>query len=935
MGRVERKYMNSNFDKKQTLQELAINQLHKTLNTSQDAIEETVRFLAGSPMILGIEEKEIQEVILKIQEIEGIDMDIGSMIQEDSDEFKEWMTPERIESLNKGYWKNYERYLSEDGNYSKNVITKLSLNTDRIISKCGDPLNQNNWDRRGMVVGSVQSGKTSNYIGLITKAADFGYKVIIVIAGIHENLRKQTQERINEGFVGFDPTKKNRIIGVGRYGSSVTSPFSFTNTTADFDRAAHDRTAFRLQSRLQPVVFVIKKNSGILSNLISWLKTARGNNQSGKIDLPLMVIDDEADNASINTAFKNDGKEISKINSLIRETLSLFKTSSYIGYTATPFANIFIDPDNEDEMVERDLFPKDFIIGLEPPSNYFGPKKLFIDEDTNESNKLQKIFDNEDYIPLKHDKYLDPSLPKSLKDAIISFFLINAIRDIRGDFKSKDISMMVNVSVYTDVQESLKLEIYRYVEEQKNLIRTNIGIFTETSKKRIEKLRLIFERYFSDIDLSWDLVREALKNTYKRIKVVSVNQESTDLLEYRGGDSSKEPISVIVVGGFSLSRGLTLEGLTISYFLRGTLMYDTLLQMGRWFGYRNGYEDLCRIWMTAEAIDWYTYIAVAIEELKMELRQLERSKSTPKNFGLKVRSHPHALKITARNKMGSSSILTRQIELAARFIETSQIPASKKLLIDNYNYSKDFVLNLSSKNDHLIKKYHENQNTPSIPGILFREVNVEQIIDFLLKFKSFSSLTNPINPIVSYIEKRENDEMKNWDVFIYCPLAKRKYPSRNIPIGNSLIPVQSRELIKKSPSIIKFSQGKISARFIEKIGLSEKEVSEAISKWKKENITSNEVNKKDDGYPDSIFRIKGRKPLLIIHFIDLYSDPKNKRELHDLDDFAHTGWSISFPPSDYQQQRVEYIVNRTYTQQNFFDDLNLEELKEISEKDAQ
>ena len=200
-----------------------------------------------------------------------------------------------------------------------------------------------------------------------------------------------------------------------------------------------------------------------------------------------------------------------------------------------------------------------------------------------------------------------------------------------------------------------------------------------------------------------------------------------------------------------------------------------------------------------------------------------------------------------------------------------EMPYIKKLLIDNYNYSKDFVLNLSSKNDHLIKKYHENQNTPSIPGILFREVNVEQIIDFLLKFKSFSSLTNPINPIVSYIEKRENDEMKNWDVFIYCPLAKRKYPSRNIPIGNSLIPVQSRELIKKSPSIIKFSQGKISARFIEKIGLSEKEVSEAISKWKKETITSNEVNKKDDGFPDSIFRIKGRKPLLIIHFIDLYA----------------------------------------------------------------
>ena len=191
--------------------------------------------------------------------------------------------------------------------------------------------------------------------------------------------------------------------------------------------------------------------------------------------------------------------------------------------------------------------------------------------------------------------------------------------------------------------------------------------------------------------------------------------------------------------------------------------------------------------MTVEAIDWYTYIAIAIEELKMELRQLERSKSTPKNFGLKVRSHPHTLKITARNKMGSSSILTRQIELAARFIETSQIPASKKLLIENYNYSKDFILNLSSQSNHLIKKYHDNESTPSIPGILFQTVNVSSIIDYLLKFKSYSSLTNPINPIISYIEKRENDEMKDWDVFIYCPLRKSKYPTRNIPIGNSCL----------------------------------------------------------------------------------------------------------------------------------------------------
>ena len=213
----------------------------------------------------------------------------------------------------------------------------------------GDPKSEDDFQRRGLVLGDVQSGKTATYTAICNKAADTGYRVIIVLAGMMENLRRQTQERLDAEFSGrkseyfLDPTKKeirNEPVGVGRYGTSKRVA-SFTSVVKDFDINVLKSNDLSLLSVSDPVVFVVKKNKYILNNLIRWL---RNNNTvlEQKIDLPMLLIDDEADNASVNT--NPEDEDPTKINEAIRTLLALFRKASYLGITATPYANIFIDP---------------------------------------------------------------------------------------------------------------------------------------------------------------------------------------------------------------------------------------------------------------------------------------------------------------------------------------------------------------------------------------------------------------------------------------------------------------------------------------------------------------------------------------------------------------------------------------------------------------
>ncbi len=394
------------------------------------SIRETIAQLRATPMFAGqVDDDEAEELARLIEEKHGISMGFGAIV--DAHDFRPWLHDARINGdIKDFYWDRYRRLLSLKG-LPKSVIDATNEVTERVLDRLGDPRNSSPWSRSGMVVGHVQSGKTSNYTGLICKAADAGYRLIVVIAGIHNNLRNQTQARIDEGFIGRDtgrlahPNKAQRqkIIGVGQF-DQREFPVSLTNTLRDFNRATATTNTSQIGQIKVPVVLVIKKNSTTLTNLVDWLKEHSAHEVTQMVSEPMLLIDDEADNASINTAYAR--AEVTRINGQIRELLSMFHRSCYVGYTATPFANIFIDPETDDETLKQDLFPRHFIIGLDAPSNYFGAQKVFVDS---QNRHVRLIEDNEGIFPLKH-KIDHPvnALPESLVRAVRTFVVARALR---------------------------------------------------------------------------------------------------------------------------------------------------------------------------------------------------------------------------------------------------------------------------------------------------------------------------------------------------------------------------------------------------------------------------------------------------------------------------------------------------------------------------
>ena len=926
-------------------------------------IERAVREIAKMIVFAeSITEDIILQTIQEIEESEGIRMPSASMVS-GKEKFNEWLTTERIEECKRNatlnYSEDYEDYLAEIEKFPSEVISKIDDATKRILERCGDPQNKSIWERRGMVVGSVQSGKTANYVSLINKAADFGYKIIIVITGIHENLRRQTQTRINKGFIGFEiDTKswKGEKIGVGE-DDRTTFPHAFTSKFDDFAIKTARTSPYKIDSQCErPLIFTIKKNPNVLENLIKYFESSPAKDLTNKINHPMLLIDDEADNASINTAYKRGA--ITKINSQIRKILNLFSQASYVGYTATPFANIFIDPDSQkliysykqkkenkeyeiktEELNSRDLFPRDFIVGLEPPENYFGPKALFGDEGKFEDAVIE-IFDNEDYITLDpkiHNKYFEPDVPPSLKEAIICFFISDAIKNIRGLFKKKDSSMMINVSRFTDVQNKLKHKVKDIVKSIKEKIVTYSGLDSSLRKEGLKEIEEIFKNNYGELNLDWEEVNSSLLETYSRIELMEINQRSTDVLKYNDDDNEQDPVSYIVIGGFSLSRGITLKGLTISYILRNSLMYDTLLQMGRWFGYRPGYEDICRIWMTQNMKDDFEHITDSVLELMKDLKSLEKSKSTPFDFGLRVLSHPDSLMITARNKEGKSKIIKTTFDFSGRLIETFSVPKNQKILLSNYKLSEKLIekcFTLKSTEDLDIIKNSYN-------GYFFENINADNVINFLTNFvaASYSNQLKIIDPIIKYILRRQdNNELSNWDIYIPSPKekietrgkGKFKIERREFQISNQKFLASHRAKRDDDDFSYKLTlKSKVADKTIAKVGLSKERISEL------EIESGEKANQKP-----KILNCFGRKPLLVIHLFDLIKDKHDGKEIQPElfetnipENVSIAAWSIVFPGSNIEEEEEEYRVNEIYSRQFDMDEKELSETEENDDSD--
>lgn len=902
----------------EALKKLLVEQL---INVDPLTVETIVELAEKYAPAFGLNRDQIDGVVKHVQSKLIYTMNEGvSLIDTTTDHDDEW--PQKRE-ISWEYWNDYKDLLLKE-EWQPRVVNTLGDVTDKITGLLKDPAGDSERDRRGLVIGHVQSGKTANYIGVVTKAADSGYKFIIVVAGIHNNLRKQTQQRIDEGFVGRDstPDAGRKVIGVGQLNRNRKFPVSLTNTSQDFSKSIANQIVADLDGFSQPVVVVIKKNVSTLKTLYSWLKeyNTRGSDQIANI--PMLMIDDEADNASINT--NKPDLDPTKTNQEIRKILKLFKKHCYVGYTATPFANIFINPDSAEEMLGDNLFPRDFIYCLDAPTNYFGANRVFLD-DVQSERILETIWDSEPYIELNHktkDTRVD-EVPPSMLEAIRVFAVAKAIRNIRGQQK-KHCTMMINVSRFVNVQKQVKEIVSFYLENLKREVRYNYSLSEAAALKNqnMRELKQAFDDFYADSNASWSQVQAALADAIDAIKVVIVNSSSDESLDYKKASDAGESLSAIAIGGLSLSRGLTLEGLTVSYMYRNTKMYDTLMQMGRWFGYRPGYDDLCKVWLSEESQGWYEYIANATEELRSRVKQMRRDGLTPTQFGLYVRAHPDVLTVTALNKMRDTETRPLKITLSGDLKETHIVPAAEKASDNN----RVAVRELYSK---LNQKYPDKRRVID-NTIFWGEVDWESVHDFLSEFRYHRALQPDKGAVMDYL-KEVSSKYPVMDV-AFVSLVKEKQGQSKFEladgaymlcqeraIGTKAGPEANVNIPKETPEEAGYyitSKQRVASRGAEKIGLNPDQIKRAEARAKED-----EANIADKHYR----YVRGR-PLLMVHALDLvFRSAKDAKTEELVKQVPAIG--VAFPDGDYNTT-VDYVVNKVWLQlhqQEMFDSADDEE----------
>ncbi|MEQ8154928.1 MAG: Z1 domain-containing protein [Clostridiaceae bacterium] len=880
----------------------AINTKYKEVPPTEDEfIKEATDIRNMSKKIYPVTDDEFECILRKIKAVTLILMDEGVYIYDPESKHKSWL-PARRADIDFFYWERYKKYLEDEKGWNPRVTATLDKVSDEILDLLGDPKDTtNSFQRRGLVLGDVQSGKTSNYTAICNKAADCGYRVIIVLAGMMENLRIQTQERLDTEFAGrrskylLDPKAaqqiKNTPFGVGKI--NPTKRIScFTSVNTDFNSVILKSNDLTLRNISEPAIFVVKKNKNVLNNLQSWL-VSNNADTNNKIDLPLLLIDDEADNASINT--KKDDKDPTAINAAIRNILNSFYQASYLGITATPFANIFINPETKDEMLGDELFPRDFIYSLSAPTNYIGADAIF-GFDAPYSSSLVEIKNEEmeRFFPFKHKKDINVyDLPPSMYEAIGYFMIINAIRDLRGD-KTEHRSMLINVSRFTDIQTKISEIINEWLITIRSELRNYVALSEEQSFqiKSIKFLKSIWVKHnLEDIaKCSWlDLQKNYLYKAIAPIDVRAVNQRTgAASLDYY--THKEDGFRVIAVGGNSLSRGLTLEGLCVSYFYRNSQMYDTLLQMGRWFGYRGNYDDLFKIWMAEEAIDWYGYITDAANELKLEIARMRAVNQTPAEFGLKVRQDPNSLIATARNKMRTATLVKRPVTVSGRLLETPRLKNDINILKSNEQSFKLFVANL----DSIGMQIEIEQNAK-----FWRGVPKDLVVNLLRSFDTHPwHLSFQGRALADYIES--NHELHVWDVAIPQGEGQKTYILKGAYTDIEIRP-EVRTVTEDNKMIkINGTKVRVGAGGCTKIGLSNEQLKKAREDFEK--IKGGHKSVSDSGY-----LIKDRPPILFLHVIECKAEagaelsPRIPKYLFAL--------GVGFPATGKDTEVANYVVN--------------------------
>jgi hypothetical protein len=631
--------------------------------------------------------------------VAGIDGDIVI-----ADSWEPWYT-EEVRKDRAFYWTRY-RNLLIDQKWDGDAISQLDRATNEVVERLADPARTEAYQAKGLVVGYVQSGKTANFTGVLGKAIDAGYRLVIVLTGTTDILRAQTQRRLDKELIGVEnilggisPSDEELLDQVDYQGDPDWISGGFVRLgvlPAEAGKPGIDRlTTYRFDYKslkqgiaaldfpkreknrhyYEPVnlfagdarIAVVKKNASVLKRLVTDLKLIKARLN----EIPTLIIDDESDQASVNTSnpkkWEADQKERSAINKLISELLGMLPRAQYVGYTATPFANVFIDPSDAE-----DIFPKDFLISLRRPPGYMGASDFHdLDVDFGLEGRTYANSSRRAHVRFMASESVGDDV--GLQEAMDAFVISGAMKLYREDHgygSFRHHTMLVH--------EGMRTTVHKERADRIIALWQRAGYYSQGAHQR---LRALYDTDFAPVSRvrggelpipqSFDELLPYLSKAVGRIgrtgnPVLIVN---SDKIETEGQEDldfeTSDHVWRILVGGNKLARGFTIEGLTVSYYLRMTKQADTMMQMGRWFGFRKGYRDLVRLYTTPELYESFEAIVRDEEFFRDELRQYAKlvdgkPQLTPQDVPPLVGSHLPKIKPTAPNKSYNKSLAQRR-----------------------------------------------------------------------------------------------------------------------------------------------------------------------------------------------------------------------------------------------------------------------------------
>ncbi|MBM2617042.1 Z1 domain-containing protein [Actinoplanes sp. LDG1-06] len=617
-----------------------------------------------------------------------------------ADDWEEWRTEERRHDRN-FYWAHYRRYLLDKG-WAPEAVNGLDLATEEVVRRLSDPTRTHAYQAKGLVVGYVQSGKTANFTGVIAKAVDAGYRLVVVLTGTTNMLRAQTQRRLDLELLGRenleleisahdktaheyedDPDwEADKFIRHGGRPSDAGYPDIRRLSTHSWDyrrlRQGFSALEFHRRERtknlFEPVnlftsdarLVVAKKNKSVLQDLVADL--GRISDRLGEV--PVLIIDDESDQASVNTTspakWKNDSKERTAINELIGQLLGMMRRAQYVGYTATPYANVFVDPSDVE-----DIFPRDFLVSLPRPPGYMGAED-FHDFDSDMPLEQRSIAESQErrHVRLLSEEPAEDELFTAL-DMYVLTGAVKLYRERHGYASYRHHTMLVHEAMGRDSHKETAALITRMWRNGDYRGPSGLRRLRRLYEKDVlEVSRLTAPDHptpadFDDLKVDIGMALNLMTPPDRDASPVLVVNSDPDLEKQQESlDFDRRKVWRILVGGNKLARGFTVEGLTVTYYRRATSQVDTLMQMGRWFGFRPRFRDLVRIYTTE---DLHSMFAAACQDeayLRAELQRYAQpnngqSQITPRQVPPLIAQHRPDLRPAARNKMWNARLVER------------------------------------------------------------------------------------------------------------------------------------------------------------------------------------------------------------------------------------------------------------------------------------